>query len=589
MPRKRGAVVIGVNKTGGLPALVSAAAGAEAFGAWLRSEGFEVKTITDADGKVSWQQIADAIAEFVRPGNCQQLVIYFSGHGFWKNRAELWLLTDAPVDANAAVSWDETAEYAKDCGIPNVIMISDACRSIPDTPQRLKVRGSIVFPNDNVERRRAKIDKFMAAAQGESAYEIPLGIDGSKESAFTHCFLRAFRVPDRDMIRNVTEDGEVIEVVPNRRLEKYLQREVSALLASVDVKLNQMPDVEVLSDDDSYIGRVSLTHLLEADAQRGGPQFESVRRPTPVVHLRDVAAVAFDRALGEQPQISPGEMTAIENLARTSGFDNAVDQARTVAPIWHFETETGFAILGTAVAEALATNGARAIILAPGDGRNPGVVRVELQGQACGVALRFTNGRGAALAALRGYICHVLVDGNSIVNVSYVPSDNSRRWANYLSRRERIEELRAAAAAAVRHGVFRLDDQQNAARLAAHVRVEKEFDPALGLYAAYAYAEADQRDEVESVRRYMEQDLSAELFDVALLARKMAQRSPYALPIAPFCPMLTQGWNLLRAHRIALPEVLDDAQDELEPALWTTFKPARIEMILEKMKRGEIK
>jgi hypothetical protein len=52
--------------------------------------------------------------------------------------------------------------------------------------------------------------------------------------------------------------------------------------------------------------------------------------------------------------------------------------------------------------------------------------------------------------------------------------------------------------------------------------------------------------------------------------------------------MLTQGWNLLRAHRIALPEVLDDAQDELEPALWTTFKPARIQMILEAIGRGGI-
>src|SRR6516165_3937810 len=138
MARKRGAVVIGVSKTGGLPALDSPVVGAGAFADWLRSEGFEVKTITDAGGPVTQQQISDAIKAFVAPGTYHQLVIYFSGHGYWKNDTELWLLTNAPGDANAAVSWVETAEFAKDCGIPNVVLISDACRSIPDTPQKMK-------------------------------------------------------------------------------------------------------------------------------------------------------------------------------------------------------------------------------------------------------------------------------------------------------------------------------------------------------------------------------------------------------------------------------------------------------------------
>jgi hypothetical protein len=116
MAKRRGAVVIGVNNTGGLPSLEGSVEGAEAFATWLDSEGFEVKTITDIGGPVTLKQIADAIASFVRPGNCHQLVIYFSGHGYWKNDAELWLLTDAPSDPNAAVSWAETAEFAKIVG-----------------------------------------------------------------------------------------------------------------------------------------------------------------------------------------------------------------------------------------------------------------------------------------------------------------------------------------------------------------------------------------------------------------------------------------------------------------------------------------
>ena len=417
MTKRRGAVVIGVNRTGELPPLDSPAAGADAFANWLKAEGFEVNTITDTAGPVTPQQIADAISKFVEAGNCHQLVLYFSGHGFWKNDSELWLLTNAPEDANAAVSWAETAEFAKDCGIPSVVMISDACRSIPNTPRKMRVRGSIVFPNLEGQRTRAKVDKFMAAATGRPAYEVPLGANGQKESVFTHCFLRAFKAPDRDMIREVIEDGKKIVIVPNRCLGKYLQREVTDLLATVDIKLEQAPDAEVLSDEDVYIGRA---HLHDAFIFSKSPELDTAVTRPPIVDLRDVAAVAIDRAMDQAVTISSVKMGAIEDLARSSGFEDAVSQAKALTDIRHFETETGFGIVGTSVVEALIVSGGQAEILAPGDGRNPGVVRIAPQDSACNVVFSFSNGRGTALAALRGYICHVRVDGNCVTNVSYV-------------------------------------------------------------------------------------------------------------------------------------------------------------------------
>jgi hypothetical protein len=587
---KRAAVVIGVSKTGGLPELDSPAVGADAFASWLKAEGFDVKTITDAAASVTYQQVQDAIKAFVDAATYQQLVIYFSGHGFWKNDTELWLLTNAPSDANAAISWVETAEFAKDCGIPSVVLISDACRSVPNTPQWSRVRGSIVFPNSDVARSRAKVDKFMAAAAGRPAYEVPLAANARKESVFTHCFLRAFKAPDQEMIQSISEGGETIQVVPNRRLGKYLQREVAALLASVNIQLDQAPDAEVLSDENIYIGRVHLDALESVKtAEARVPSEDGSRaRSEPVVHLRDVATVAVERALGQEPQVTPEEARAIEQLAATSGFNDAVDQAKTVAEVSHFETETGFAIIGASIAEAVPLNGARATILTPGDGRNPGIVRIEPRSSACSVAIAFANGCGTVLAALRGYIGHVLADGNGIAAVSYVPSDNSWRWSGYKQRRERIEQLRAAVAAAVRMGVFRLDDKERAARLAQEIRIDKGLDPALGLFAAYAYGEADRRADIESVLRYMRDDLNADLFDVAMLARKLGPPSTYAPPAVPLCPMLTQGWNFLRVRGVRLPQALNDAQDELERALWTTFKPTRTKLIFDAIQRGEI-
>jgi hypothetical protein len=584
MPQRRAAVVIGVNTTGGLTPLTSAAAGAGDVASWLKSEGFDVTSITDAAGKkVKWEQIADAITAFVNTGTCHQLVVYFSGHGFWKNDAELWFLSDAPGDANAAVNMEETAKLAQTCGIPNVVLISDACRSLTATPQQQRVRGAVVFPNPDTPRASTKVDRFMAAAEGQPAYEIPLGADGKKSSAFTHCFLRAFRAPDRDMIRELTEDGKTIDVVPNRRLEKYLQREVGDLLASINIQYDQTPVAFVLSDDDVYIGQV---HLAD-DAPLKTPEWPGPPA-APVIHLHDVAAMAISHAMNVHPPFAGLELDAIEDLARTSGFNDTLDRARTTAEVTHFETQTGFAILGTTVAAAAANaNAANAGIETPGDRRNPGIVRVAMQAPAASVALRFGNGRGTVLAAVKGYIGHVQVDGNSIVNVSYVPSDNASRWPLYLQHRGRIEPLRAAAAAAARHGVFRLDDRRKAAEVAAVIGLPA-FDPSLCLYAAYAYADAGFRDGLASIRTAMEQGIGARLFDVAMLARTPWQPAPDALPVVPFCPMLTQGWNLLRAHRITLPKVLEDAQDELEPALWTTFKPARMQLIFDAIKQGEL-
>jgi hypothetical protein len=577
MPRRRAAVVIGVNRTGG--------AGAGDVADWLRAEGFEVTAVTDAAGKVTWQEIRDAIAAFVNPGNCDQLVVYFSGHGLWKNDTELWLLSDAPEDANAAVSWAETAELAKNCGVPNVVLISDACRAIPVTPLQMRVRGALVFPNE--ERPRAKVDKFIAAADGQSAYEIPL--DGKIVSAFTHCFLRAFDKPDPDMIRKVTEDGQTIDVVPNRRLGKYLRREVSALLASVGIKLDQTPDAEVLSDDDIYIGRVRLTAPLKA------PASESTQA-APVIH--DVAAMAISRAIDVPPPFTDPELAAVEDLARTSGFNDALDQARASAEMTYrdpFRLETGFTIVGTTIDDVAPANGASAYIRTAGNHRHgdPGAVHVWLRAPVRSVALRFGNGRGTVLAAIRGYTGHVRVDGNSIVNVNYVPSTFSWRWPAYLQNRGRVETLRATAAAAARYGVFRLDDRQKAADVDAVIRLPA-FDPALCLYAAYAYADAGFRDNIGFIHAAMEKGIGARLLDVAMLVRRLTPTSwqrlqqQQALPVAPFCPMLTQGWNLLRVRGIKLPPVLEDAQDELEPALWTTFKPARMQMIFDAIKQGEL-
>jgi hypothetical protein len=134
-----------------------------------------------------------------------------------------------------------------------------------------------------------------------------------------------------------------------------------------------------------------------------------------------------------------------------------------------------------------------------------------------------------------------------------------------------------------------LDDRHNANVLANQVRVAKGLDPTLGLYASYAYSEADLREEIISILRFMKDDLGSNLFDVAMLARKISSAPPFEIPVVPFCPMLTQGWNLLRARNILLPPALADAQDDLEGGLWTTFNPRRTQFILDAIHDGALR
>jgi uncharacterized caspase-like protein len=77
-------VVIGVNKPQGLPALSAAVSGARLISDWLRFQGFEVKLFTDDQQPVQSSQLTQAITDLVNRGTLDQLLIYFSGHGFLK-------------------------------------------------------------------------------------------------------------------------------------------------------------------------------------------------------------------------------------------------------------------------------------------------------------------------------------------------------------------------------------------------------------------------------------------------------------------------------------------------------------------------
>ena len=582
----RAAVVIGVDKVGDLPKLRAARSGASTVAEWLKAEGFDVKLFIDDVNPVKANDVFAAVNALVNRGTINQLVVYFAGHGFINSYSEYWLLSEAPDNPNEAVSLIETVALAKQSGIPNVVLISDACRSRADSLSTERVRGSLIFPNKGTRTNVIPdVDQFLATLVGDPSWEVPVAESAAAFAGiYTTCFLDAFKRPDDTMVRTI--DGK--QVIPNNRLKPYLAREVPRRAQAISITLNQRPDTQVVSDETTYIGHVAGSERLLAASASVTPT------------IADVAGAALKRAgaggIGGDPSQLSGQ--AISELAAKTGFDSARDtiiQARGLPN--QLSTRTGFTISGQRLEVAAANPRFRTEFLNADDERPASaLVEVDLRGaRAASVALRFSNGSGTVIAALDGYVGNIVVDEGAVSNVSYLPSRQNPMRSFYEQQANRLEQLHAAVATAARFGVFRIEGPREtrnsaAAQLADRIRILKGIDPTLGLYAAYAYADAGLVDRVRSVSSFMRGDLGADLFDVAMLAGALSGRrldDPNG-PV-PFCPMLSQGWSLLRVKDVRLPQNIGEARDHVRAGLWTTFDREGMQIVENALREGRLR
>ncbi len=576
----RAAVIIGVDKSGDLPRLSAASSGARQFAAWLSAEGFDVRLIEDSHSPVTAHDVFEAINLFVQRGNVDQLVVYFSGHGFLVGQTEMWMFSDAPGNPNEGASLFESVEYAKDSGIPNVVFISDACRSRSNDAVISRVRGQVVFPSSGSATFRSKIDKFYAARPGNPAFELPIAESAGRfEGIYTSVFMQAFKKPDPTMVK-VLPDG--IKVVPNRMLSDYLVREVEKRVQAVAIGKNQTPDAEVLSDDTAYIARIAPDSalLLPAGTEDTGD-------------ITTSSTTAISRE-----SIAPAELSqaTVQFVAKGEEFVESKMQvlaAVTVPSQILAEIASGFVISGRDVA-SVHVNPRNTVKISKSNGAT--IVSVDFdRDPGCSVAVRFADGTGTVLGAIREFVGTVTVANGGVNNVSYDPARENWRFAEYEHSKKRLADLRSTVAALALNGVFRIEGSgdekdKSAESIANKIRMMKGYDPTLGIYAAYAYDEAELEDKANSVFSFMRDDLNVPIFDVAVLARKKlkwSQDDP-DYPV-PCCPMLTQGWNYLRVRGVNHPRAVDAAHDHLLPALWTTFDREGVDILVAALESGEIR
>lgn len=551
------AIVIGVDKPGDFPALKAAASGARLVEKWLRAEGYDVYPFIDDKGPVKAAALYDTIAALITPPRLDKLIVYFAGHGLYSNGTETWLLTDALTNIQQAINLEECLKLARESGISNVIFVSDACRSNPDSLRSARISGSIIFPNLPPGGRpiRPDIDRFFAALPGRAAIETRDAAD-DYYGVYTTSLLDAFRSAGPHMTKVI--DGQ--RVIPNRLLKRYLQAAVPSLLLSKGVHINQQPDAITECEDDIYIGK------YVAGPGSTGP-IESLTKPS----LGDVSQSAL-REIGIDTLLPSGFTTErITSSAASGQFQIALRTARIEPSPQRDNVDTGISIRGSDIVDIWPTK----IEPIRNESFFGQLYRCAGDRFASTAVVRFLNGGCTALAILPGYITNIAIEADHIASISYTRSRGSED--------PRIAALRATVAASTKFGVFRIEGNREqrtrrAQQIADQIRVGKSFDPTLGIYAAYAYSDADIGDEVNSVRNYLKMDLGKDLFDTAMLAGQLRLLHE----VTPFCPMLSQGWNLLRVKGVKLPEPIVEAGYHRRESLWTIFDGS----VYESLARG---
>ena len=544
---RRAAILIGVDRTGGLPVLNDAAAGARRMHAWAAGQGVDSTLITDAQEPVEVRTIRAAVAAVVARGVYEQLLVYFAGHGVNIRYGEYWLLSGAPDNTQEAVNVEASVTLARYCGVPHVVIISDCCRSAAASVRSQFVNGSEIFPNSGSIFLEQPVDKFYACALGRPAYEV--GDANTYTALYTDALLEGLRGELADAVDwTVDQDEEATAYVRPRRLKRALALQVTRRIVErkLQAEIVQMPDAQICSDDAAW-----LAHLQSVPTPTYRSGARHARRPT-----------AAERAAAQFRQVL--DMSDTDGAQSDAGA--RPERARTASAC-------SFRIDGGAFLEV-------------DPGRTGGVVRRQdneatLSHQASDgapVLLSTSCGPCVVLPALRGFVVTLTMEDGQLADVAYdrVPAS-------------RIGAVRAEAAGQSREGRFQLD-RDDARALARRMLRRDGMDPALALYAAYACDAAQQRRLVRLLCAAMDRRLGASWFDLAMLARAPHGRQPATGGrLLSLFPMLSPGWGRLSALDTPLADALRDLQPFLTASLWTSFDQGAVPMLRHLIDKGELR
>jgi hypothetical protein len=579
---QRAVVLVGVSRTGGgLPVLQAVEAGVNLMAAWAKAQGIPqdlIVRITDTGGPVEVKTVSSAVRDLVDMASLEQLIVYFSGHGVNVGYNEYWLLSDAPEFVTEAVNVRGSADLAEYCGIPHVVLISDACRTPAAGVVGQAVTGAPIFPSRGGGSDAGAVDVFYACTLGRPAVEVadPDPLAAMRYTAvYTETVVDALQGSALDVLQP-GENSEQGRVWP-APLKKYLKTAVPARLRELGVPLTtwQLPDARV-SADGTWLSELALASLAPPSRS-----LDMTDLPTPVQAYTEqvLDSVLIPGTAGGESHQRGAEMLEAEGPVdpAVEVFQRDIAQGERPPARDHFETACGFTVEGRTVVEAWSPRGG--VELLPGGqfvrvGQPPGGGR--------DVLLEFDNGSVVVLPAIGEFIGGLQFDQDELVDVAYEPALYTPLRPGYEDRLTELRRLRTVIAAATRQGAFQLEDEGSADALARQMQVQKAFDPSLALYATYAYHDLGRRGRyrLEEMRRALGSDLGVVWFDLVMLTSGRGfpndDMNTAGILTSPFYPALSQGWALATAREAGDQALLARLSPHLIPSPWSVFAaPAR--------------
>jgi uncharacterized caspase-like protein len=248
----RALVAIGVSHAPPLETLDGALKDANDMADWARKVGYEhVQALTDEGGTpVKAKKVCKVCEDLLKLPDLEQLVIFFSGHGFTPTDGfELWLLSKWDSDANEAINASASRFMAKGFEKPQISFIADACRQT--FQEAVGTTGIVILPKPKVRAGNSQVDEFYATPLGAFAQQYQPAERRASYGVFSKEVLKALKgaaATARHRKRLVT----------SRSLQTYLRDVVPKACAKIPGAAIQHPDTRA----DCGSQRISTLSLL---------------------------------------------------------------------------------------------------------------------------------------------------------------------------------------------------------------------------------------------------------------------------------------------------------------------------------------
>lgn len=593
----RAAVLIGVNRVRGLPALNDAVRGARRMHEWVLAQGFapdHVVLITDESGPVAASGVQVAIKRLLDPmAGIEQLLIYFAGHGLNINYGEFWLLSQGLEWPTESVDVARSAVLARYSSVPHVIFISDACRTAAAGVQQQLITGSPIFPMVASGGIEKAVDQFFACTLGNPALEVQAQ-DAANAGTFVALYTEALLAVldgDEPTIIEVAGDGEMPKgVIRPWPLKHVLRERVGKLLVErgLHTRAFQTPDARISSDPQlAWIARLALTPPPGPVSRNSDVLNFSVRA------TRNFGRVGSDQSAPSLPNWADATLDTLLGRRRLPAFSANPSEAKEIvkqaqrqseefAPLC-FDTRCGIKLRGGKAMEAICP-GAHVEWVVEGE-----ILRAFPQSPQANdrVLLIFEDGSGVMVPLLPEFIAELSFDNGQWVGLAYEASENSQLHESDLAKRVQDRYLREFVAAAVERGVFQ-PNRGTLTALSARLLKAPAPDPMLLLYLAYALDDVGMVGQLRDLLIALRASGIPLLFDMALLVSRPGEGLDELSAISPGMPLLARGWAGLAARGGKLSEELSNISRMRHPTMWSHFTSEAVHIIRQQLCPPEV-